>query len=293
MQMDAVESGEEPVIVSQPDNDIDREALEKELLATEEDIQTLNETLNVKLKRRLEIKKQLGHVDLSTISYDVKEEIARIGDSEAFRKTTRAFGQARSKTIDVAEDVKEKVTATIQTFKIEANAPILGVEGEEKEEEKEKKKKKKKEEEEEAATELSIRPVGQKGRIVMMKMWTASMLLIRAAEPPYEGPFRVLSRNAKTCRILRGDKEDVVSVDRVKAAVAEGSPDLRQGQDFADPLPPCSFTFPTLSSIIPTLSIYHTFPHHPDPNSSNAADIRTTRSGRRVHFPDRFTTQDF
>uniref|UniRef100_A0A0X3NGV2 Uncharacterized protein F13E6.1 n=1 Tax=Schistocephalus solidus TaxID=70667 RepID=A0A0X3NGV2_SCHSO len=115
--MDAVESGEEPVIVSQPENDIDREALEKELLATEEDIQTLNETLNVKLKRRLEIKKQLGHVDLSTISYDVKEEIARIGDSEAFRKTTRAFGQARSKTIDVAEDVKEKVTATIQTFK--------------------------------------------------------------------------------------------------------------------------------------------------------------------------------
>ncbi|BHF66583.1 hypothetical protein SprV_0200960500 [Sparganum proliferum] len=30
-------------------------------------------------------------------------------------------------------------------------------------------------------------------------------------ESPYEGPFRVLARNAKTCRILRGDKEDVVS----------------------------------------------------------------------------------
>ncbi|BHF62366.1 hypothetical protein SprV_0200534800 [Sparganum proliferum] len=44
-------------------------------------------------------------------------------------------------------------------------------------------------------------------------------------ESPYEGPFRVLARNAKTCRILRSDKEDVVSVDRVKAAVAEEPPD--------------------------------------------------------------------
>ncbi|KAL7063820.1 hypothetical protein AAHC03_04606 [Spirometra sp. Aus1] len=115
--MDAVESGEEPVIVSQPEDDINKEELEKELLATEEDIQTLNEALNVKLKRRIEIKKKLGHTDLSTISFDVKEELARIGESEAFRKTTRAFGQARSKTIDVAEDVKEKVNATLQTLK--------------------------------------------------------------------------------------------------------------------------------------------------------------------------------
>nr|VZI46266.1 unnamed protein product [Spirometra erinaceieuropaei] len=28
-------------------------------------------------------------------------------------------------------------------------------------------------------------------------------------ESPYEGPFRVLTRNTETCRILRGDKEDV------------------------------------------------------------------------------------
>nr|VZI05896.1 unnamed protein product [Spirometra erinaceieuropaei] len=49
-------------------------------------------------------------------------------------------------------------------------------------------------------------------------------------ESPYEGPFRVLARNTKTFRILRSDKEDVVSVDRVKAAVAEEPPDLSQGQ---------------------------------------------------------------
>ncbi|BHF82864.1 hypothetical protein SprV_0802600300 [Sparganum proliferum] len=45
-------------------------------------------------------------------------------------------------------------------------------------------------------------------------------------ESPYEGPFHVFARNAKTCRIRRGDKEYVVSVDRVKAAVAEEPPDL-------------------------------------------------------------------
>ncbi|BHF59849.1 hypothetical protein SprV_0100281000 [Sparganum proliferum] len=39
-------------------------------------------------------------------------------------------------------------------------------------------------------------------------------------ESPYEGPFRVLARNVKLCRILRGDKVDVASVDGVKAAVA-------------------------------------------------------------------------
>nr|VZI12068.1 unnamed protein product [Spirometra erinaceieuropaei] len=48
-------------------------------------------------------------------------------------------------------------------------------------------------------------------------------------ESPYEGPFRVLALDAKTCRTLRGGKEDVVGVDRVKAAVAEEPPDLSQG----------------------------------------------------------------
>nr|VZI16993.1 unnamed protein product [Spirometra erinaceieuropaei] len=55
-------------------------------------------------------------------------------------------------------------------------------------------------------------------------------------DSPYEGLFRVLPLNAKTCRILRGDKEDVVSVYRVKATVAEEPPDLSQGQKFVDPL---------------------------------------------------------
>ncbi|BHF60797.1 hypothetical protein SprV_0100376400 [Sparganum proliferum] len=68
-------------------------------------------------------------------------------------------------------------------------------------------------------------------------------------ESPYEGPFHVLARNAKTCRILCGDKEDVVSVDRVKVAVAEEPPDLSQGQKCANPLTPVP-----LSSLSPAHS---------------------------------------
>nr|VZI48499.1 unnamed protein product [Spirometra erinaceieuropaei] len=56
-------------------------------------------------------------------------------------------------------------------------------------------------------------------------------------ESPYERPFRVLARNTKTFRILRSDKEDVVNVDRVKAAAAEEPPDRSQGQKCADPIP--------------------------------------------------------
>nr|VZI11278.1 unnamed protein product [Spirometra erinaceieuropaei] len=47
----------------------------------------------------------------------------------------------------------------------------------------------------------------------------------RPLEPPYDGPFRVLSRGPKTFRIQRDNREEVVSVDRFKAAVPDTPPD--------------------------------------------------------------------
>nr|VZI09926.1 unnamed protein product [Spirometra erinaceieuropaei] len=47
----------------------------------------------------------------------------------------------------------------------------------------------------------------------------------RPLEPPYEGPFRVISRGTKNFRIQRGTREEVVSVDRLKAAVPDIPPD--------------------------------------------------------------------
>ncbi|VDM05073.1 unnamed protein product [Schistocephalus solidus] len=105
-------------------------------------------------------------------------------------------------------------------------------------------------------------------------------------ESSYLGPFRVLSRNAKTYRILRGDTENVVSVDQVKAAVAEAPPDLCQGQYGADPLRHAPLpSLPSPSTSLSTTTL--------DPNSSSVTVIRTNRIGRRVHFPDRSITQEF
>nr|VZI01907.1 unnamed protein product [Spirometra erinaceieuropaei] len=137
-------------------------------------------------------------------------------------------------------------------------------------------------------------------------------------ESPYEGPFRVLARNAKTFRILRSDKEDVVSVDRVKAAVAEEPPDRSQGQTCADPLtpvPPSSLSptrspcpLPCPSPPLPSTPPSRTLPlptcqQHPTatPSSTTARSqpfstvppAYITRSGRHVHFPDRLVTHFF
>ncbi|BHF73867.1 hypothetical protein SprV_0401695100 [Sparganum proliferum] len=128
-------------------------------------------------------------------------------------------------------------------------------------------------------------------------------------ESPYEGPFRVLARNAKTCRILRSDKEDVASVDRVKAAVAEEQPYLSQGQTCADPLIPVAPSslspahspspLPRPSPPLPsTPSRILPLPaclQHPTTTSSstiarsqpssNVPPAYIARSGRHVHFP--------
>nr|VZI47936.1 unnamed protein product [Spirometra erinaceieuropaei] len=130
-------------------------------------------------------------------------------------------------------------------------------------------------------------------------------------ESPYEGPFRVLARNAKTCRILCGDGADVADVDRVKAAVAEEPPGLSQGQKFTDPLtpvPPSSLSpahspcpLPRPSPPLPSTPPSRILPlptclQHPTATSfsaiarsqpsSTVPPAFITRGGRHVHFPD-------
>ncbi|BHF78125.1 hypothetical protein SprV_0602123500 [Sparganum proliferum] len=70
----------------------------------------------------------------------------------------------------------------------------------------------------------------------------------RPLEPPYDGPFRVISRGTKNFRIQRGTRDEVVSVDRLKAAVPETPPDEPCG-----PLPPAPPPRPSIppSRILP------------------------------------------
>ncbi|BHF82314.1 hypothetical protein SprV_0802545100 [Sparganum proliferum] len=66
----------------------------------------------------------------------------------------------------------------------------------------------------------------------------------RTLEPPYDGPFRVLSRGPKAFRIQRDNHEEVVSVNRLKAAVPDTPPD-----ELCGPLPSAS---PHAASIPPS-----------------------------------------
>nr|VZI44396.1 unnamed protein product [Spirometra erinaceieuropaei] len=119
----------------------------------------------------------------------------------------------------------------------------------------------------------------------------------RHLEPPYDGPFRVLSRGTKTFRIQRDSREEVVSVNRLKAAVSDTPQDE-----------PCGL----LPSAPPTCRLYSTVRIFPPPscplpltattNSNTFATrcihpstdpVYITRSGRHVHFPDRLVTHFF
>nr|VZH96060.1 unnamed protein product [Spirometra erinaceieuropaei] len=114
----------------------------------------------------------------------------------------------------------------------------------------------------------------------------------RPLEPPYDGPVRVLSRGPKTFRIQRDNREEVVSVDRLKAAVPDTPPDEPCG-----PQP----SAPPHEASIPPSRIFPLPSCPPSPtattNSNTSATrfihcsthpVYITRSGRHVHFPDRW-----
>ncbi|BHF57589.1 hypothetical protein SprV_0100053100 [Sparganum proliferum] len=151
----------------------------------------------------------------------------------------------------------------------------------------------------------STEPYVEKGLTNCTHVFVRCDRVQKPLESPYEGPFRVLARNSKTFRILRGDKEDIVSIDRVKAAVAEEPPDVSQGQACAGPLPP-----PTPLPLSPPIPPSRILPppscsQHQTATSSSTLNLSTTtptqlpptvppaystRSGRHVHFPDRLVT---
>ena len=86
-------------------------------------------------------------------------------------------------------------------------------------------------------------------------------------QPPYDGPFLVLSRTDKHYTVQLNGRTDTISVDRLKPAHrdTEHSPDtVTQPRSTSDTASP---TTTPISNLNPT------------------SPARTTRSGRRVHFP--------
>lgn len=86
----------------------------------------------------------------------------------------------------------------------------------------------------------------------------------RALQPPYSGPHKVLARTDKTFKIDVRGREVTVSIDRLKPAYT-----LEDGQHGT------TDTKPPVPAAI---------------QSTPAATPRTTRCGRRVQFPARYTT---
>lgn len=84
-----------------------------------------------------------------------------------------------------------------------------------------------------------------------------------ALQPPYSGPYEVLNRTEKTFDILYKGKKVTVSIDRLKPA-----------HILSDPFPNVSLS--------PTPVSQHNIPSR----ESDPTTLKTTRSGRRVRFPD-------
>jgi transposase InsO family protein len=88
-------------------------------------------------------------------------------------------------------------------------------------------------------------------------------------QPPYDGPYLVISRSTKHFKIDLGNRTDNISIDRLKPAHLDLEPTV---------LP--STTQPALP-----VNQQPVVPHEPP--------VRRTRSGRRVHFPDRYVKVSF
>nr|VZI07627.1 unnamed protein product [Spirometra erinaceieuropaei] len=87
----------------------------------------------------------------------------------------------------------------------------------------------------------------------------------RPLQPPYDGPYKVLRRSDKDVVIARNGKTDAVSIDRVKPAYIDDS------------------DHPSLQHCTPPQTV-----RPPHPTGDSPPPVRHTRSGRHVHWPDRF-----
>ncbi|CAH8578282.1 unnamed protein product [Schistosoma bovis] len=97
----------------------------------------------------------------------------------------------------------------------------------------------------------------------------------RPFESANEGPFKVLQRESKYYLVEKNGTNDSISIDRLKAAYLEGNP--------------IHVDFPSvqLNDTTPKLIIPHpTTNTHDDTSTVSENKLKTTRSGRRVRFPE-------
>nr|VZI00788.1 unnamed protein product [Spirometra erinaceieuropaei] len=119
----------------------------------------------------------------------------------------------------------------------------------------------------------------------------------RPPEPPYDGGFRVLSRGIKTFRIQLDNREEIVSVDRLKAAIPDTPPDEPCGPLPSAP-PPAASIPPFRIIPLPSCPLPPTATTNTNTSATRCIHFFTdpvyiTRSTRHVHSPDRWVTHLF
>ena len=109
----------------------------------------------------------------------------------------------------------------------------------------------------------------------------------RPLEPPYTGPFLVVSRTDKHVVIDRAGRKDTISLDRVKPAYVDATSSLPD-VSLSSPISPTSD--PQLIEI-PVRQVTPSVDQHETVTGNTTIpthEPRTTRSGRRVRLPVRF-----
>lgn len=113
-------------------------------------------------------------------------------------------------------------------------------------------------------------------------------------QPPYDGPYKVLKRGTRTFVLDIRGKSTTVSIDRLKPAylLADEQPSLTT-QEATRPALPVPSVGPALLRAAEGTALPARLPPSQEPARPSSilispnAGIRTTRSGRRVRFPDR------
>lgn len=113
----------------------------------------------------------------------------------------------------------------------------------------------------------------------------------RPLQPPYDGPYRVLDRQAKYYTLEMRGKKDTVSVDRLKPAHQDPTPTHEPSTTF-QPAESSTTTQPTTNvpprtqtpstTTQPTVNVPS---RTQTPSTATCNSPRTTRSGRQVHWP--------
>ena len=102
-------------------------------------------------------------------------------------------------------------------------------------------------------------------------------------QQPYDGPYKVFKRESKYFTLDIKGRQDTVSIDRLKPAHLDCQTDIVSPPPTTTSPPPSTELPRVCYSAAPTPPLLHRAPKSP------TVLPRTTRSGRRVHWPKHFT----